>query len=143
MTEEIAKKEAAAVRAEQWANAGKDAFALAVRAEKAALEGELIQPTPKEIEITIKGALKLFLDGNILDKKIIEKIKAAGLDMANLRKSLVEQTVARAIPQIINSGDFERLAQLGELAGETKQSEDIPGNAKRVVRERITIELED
>ena len=142
MTEEIAKKEAAAERAEKWANAGKEAFALAVRSEKAALEGEIIEPTKKDIETTIKGALKLFLDGNIIDKKIIEKIKAAGLDMNNLRKSLVEQTVARAIPQIINSGDIERLAQLGEMAGETPET-DIPQGAKRVVRERIEITLDD
>ena len=146
MTKEptVRQKMAAAERADKWAGAGKEAFALAVTAETKALQGELLEPTKKNIETTIRGAMKLFLDGKIIDPKIKEKLATAGLDMNNLRQTLVEQTVARAIPQIINSGDIERLAQLGLLAGEpVAPVEDVPQNARRITRERVIVELDD
>lgn len=142
MTEETAKKVKALDRANKWAPAGKAAHDLALATEKAALEGEVIPPTPENIEITIKGALKMFLDGKIQSRAIAQKIAAAGLDMNNLRKSLVEETMARAIPKIINEGDIERLQQIAQMAGETPET-DIPGGAKRITRERVVIELDD
>lgn len=141
MKEETAKKLKALDRANKWAPAGKEAHDLALATEKAALEGEIVPVTPKNLEITIRGALKLFLDGDIKSKKIIEKMKLAGLDMNNLRRSLVEETVSRAIPQIVNSGDVERLMQLAQMAGETPDN-DIPDGAKRITRERVTIEID-
>lgn len=141
MTEETEKKLKALDKANKWAPAGKEAHDLAIATEKAALEGEIVPVTQKNLEITIRGALKLFLDGNIKSQKIIEKMKLAGLDMDNLRRSLVEETVSRAIPQIVNSGDVERLMQLAQMAGETPE-QDIPEGAKKITRERITIEIE-
>lgn len=141
MKEETAKKLKALDKANKWAPAGKEAHDLAIATEKAALEGEIVPVTQKNLEITIRGALKLFLDGNIKSQKIIEKMKLAGLDMNNLRRSLVEETVSRAIPQIVNSGDVERLMQLAQMAGETPEN-DIPDGAKRITRERVTIEIE-
>lgn len=140
MKEETAKKLKALDRANKWAPAGKEAHDLALETEKAALEGEIVPVTQKNLEITIRGALKLFLDGNIKSQKIIEKMKLAGLDMNNLRRSLVEETVSRAIPQIVNSGDVERLMQLAQMAGETPEN-DIPEGAKKITRERVTIEI--
>ena len=67
---------------------------------------------------------------------------ASGLDPENLRQSLIEETLANALPQIIGQGDVERLMNLATLAGE-KPDDDIPQNAKKVVRERIEILLED
>ena len=69
-------------------------------------------------------------------------MKLAGLDMNNLRRSIVEETIARAIPKIINEGDLDRLTQLGQLAGENPNS-DIPDGAKKITRERVTIEIGD
>ena len=141
MTEDTKKKLKALDRANKWAGAGKEAHDLALATEKAALEGEIVPATPKNIETTIKGAIKLFLDGDIKSQKIIEKMQRAGLDMNNLRRSLVEETISRAIPQIVNSDDIERLTQLAQLAGENPATE-IPDGAKRITRERVTIEIE-
>ena len=38
--------------------------------------------------------------------------------MDDLRTSVVEQTLVRALPNIINAGDIERLAKIGMLGGE-------------------------
>ena len=116
-------KEKAAQRAAQWAGAGEKAHALALRVEKAGLEGEIVPMTKDNIRTTIRGALKLFFDGNIADKTISNNMVKAGLDMENLRRSLVEQTISRAIPKIVNSGDIERLLQLGALIGESSQKD--------------------
>jgi hypothetical protein len=142
MTEDTKKKLKALDRANKWAPAGKEAHDLALATEKAALEGEIVPATPKNIETTIKGAIKLFLDGDIKSKKIIEKMQNAGLDMNNIRRSIVEETIARAIPKIINEGDLDKLTQLAQMAGE-KPDVDIPDGAKRIVRERIVVELPD
>lgn len=115
--------EKAAQRAAQWAGAGEKAHALALRVEKAGLEGEIVPMTKDNIRTTIRGALKLFFDGNIADKTISNNMVKAGLDMENLRRSLVEQTISRAIPKIVNSGDIERLLQLGALIGESSQKD--------------------
>ncbi|MBO7735512.1 MAG: hypothetical protein J6S67_23305 [Methanobrevibacter sp.] len=142
MSPETAKKEKALDRANKWAGAGRKAHQLALATEKAALEGEIISPTKENIETTIRGAMKLFLDGNICSKEIVRKMQAAGLDMNNLRRSLVEKTISQAIPKIMNEGDIERLMQLAAMAGESTQP-DIPDGAKRITRERVVIELED
>lgn len=65
----------------------------------------------------------------------------AGLDMNNIRRSIVEETIARAIPKIINEGDLDKLTQLAQMAGE-KPDVDIPDGAKRITRERITVEID-
>ena len=115
--------EKAAKRAAQWAGAGEKAHALALRTEKAALEGEIVPMTKDNLRTTIRGALKLFFDGNIADKTIATLMQKTGLDMENLRRSLVEQTISRAIPKIVNSGDIERLLQLGALIGESSEKD--------------------
>lgn len=115
--------EKAAERAAQWAGAGDKAHALALQVEKAALDGEIVPVTKDNLRTTIRGALKLFFDGNIADKNIAAMMQKTGLDMTNLRRSLVEQTIARAVPKIVNSGDIERLLQLGALIGESSQKD--------------------
>lgn len=115
--------EKAAKRAAEWAGAGDKAHALALTVEKAALDGEIVPMTKDNIRTTIRGALKLFFDGNIADKNIAALMQKTGLDMTNLRRSLVEQTISRAIPKIVNSGDIERLLQLGALIGESSQKD--------------------
>lgn len=115
--------EKAAKRAAQWAGAGEKAHALALRTEKAALEGEIVPMTKDNLRTTIRGALKLFFDGNIADRNIAALMQKTGLDMTNLRRSLVEQTISRAIPKIVNSGDIERLLQLGALIGESSEKD--------------------
>lgn len=141
MTEDTKKKLKALDRANKWVAAGKDVHDLALATEKAALEGEIVPATPKNIETTIKGAIKLFLDGDIKNKEIIKKMQSTGLDMNNLRRSIVEKTVANAIPQIIDEGNLDRLTQLAQMAGE-KPDVDIPDGAKRITRERVVIEIE-
>ena len=141
MTEDTKKKLKAIDRANKWAGAGKEAHDLALATEKAAIEGEIVPVTPENLAITFRGALKMFLDGDIRSRNIVEKIKASGLDMNHLRRSIVEETMARAITKIINDGDLDKLSQLAEMAGE-KPNNDIPDGAKRITRERITIEVE-
>lgn len=141
MTEDTKKKLKAIDRANKWAPAGKEAHDLALATEKAAIEGEIVPATPKNIEITIKGAIKLFLDGDIKSKEIIQKMQNAGLDMNNLRRSIVEQTIPRAIQKIVNDGDLDKLTQLAQMAGE-KPEMDIPDGAKRITRERVVVEIE-
>lgn len=115
--------EKAAKRAAQWTGAGDKAHALALTVEKAALDGEIVPMTKDNIRTTIRGALKLFFDGNIADKNIAALMQKTGLDMTNLRRSLVEQTIARAVPKIVNTGDIERLLQLGALIGESSEKD--------------------
>lgn len=141
MTEDTQKKLKALDKANKWVRAGKEAHDLALATEKAALEGEIVPATPKNIETTIKGAIKLFLDGDIKNKEIIKKMQATGLDMNNIRRSIVEKTVANAIPQIIDEGNLDKLTQLAQMAGE-KPDTDIPDGAKRITRERVVIEIE-
>lgn len=142
MTDKVAQKHKAAKQATKWAGAGEEAFKLAQQVAAEPITGKIVPSTPKNVGITIRGALKMFLDGNISSTKIQEQIKNSGLDMNDLRKSIVEQTVARALPQIINKGDIERLTAIAELAGE-KPEDDIPAGAKRIMRERVIIEMED
>lgn len=141
-SEELILKEQAAKRAEKWAGAGNDTFALARKVEKAHLDGEVVPATKENIKTTIRGALKLFLDGNIKNKKIITELQSYGIDMNRLRESVVEMTVSKVLPQIIKKGDIERLTQLADLAGETPEI-DIPAGTKRFMRERVIIELDD
>lgn len=115
--------EKAAKRAAQWTGAGDKAHALALTVEKAALDGEIVPMSKDNIRTTIRGALKLFFDGNIADKNIAALMQKTGLDMTNLRRSLVEQTIARAVPKIVNTGDIERLLQLGALIGESSEKD--------------------
>ena len=129
-------------RANKWAPAGKEAHDLALAVEKAALEGEIVPITKENLETTIRGAMKLFLDGNISSRDVANKLKSRGLDMKNIRKSIVEQTMANAIPQMIDEGDIERVAAVAEMAGEAPKQE-IPDNAKRIVRERVEIIIDD
>lgn len=134
----MTEREKAANRALEWVNAGKEAFQLAKDTEKAKLDGESIPATPENVATTIRGAMKLFLDGNIKNPKIKE-ILGKSLDMNNLRQSLVEETMSRAIAKIINDGDVERLAELGTMAGETPP---VPQGAKKITQERVIIEIE-
>ena len=142
MTKDTEKKLKAIDRANKWAPAGKEAHDLALATEKAAIEGEIVPVTQKNLEITFKGALKMFLDGNIQSQKIIEKMKLAGIDMNNIRRSIVEETIARAIPKIVNEGDLDKLTQLAQMAGENINN-DIPDGTKRIVRERVEITIDD
>lgn len=127
-------------RVESWASAGKDAFELAQEVEYAKAHGEIVPATSKNINTTIRGAIKQFLDGNI-SPRLKKQLEKNGLDMNAIRQALVEETLMNAIPRIIAEGDIERLAAIGELSGE--KVEEIPQNAKRVVRERVEIIIDD
>lgn len=115
----IKEKEQAVKKAGKWAGAGDDAYRLACKCEKSKVYNEPMPPaTSENIATTISGAMKLFLDGKIISPKIREKLAATGLNMDLFRQSIVEETIARALQNIINSGDYEALAKLGALAGE-------------------------
>lgn len=130
-------KERSAKNIINWAVAGEKAVKLAEQTEIAKLSGEpMPEATPENVEITIRGSIKRFLDGDIADKQIKAAMQQAGLDMNNLRKSIVEKAMARAITKIINDGDIERLQEIGTAIGEAPTS----GPAK-ITRERITIEI--
>lgn len=141
MKEETAKKLKALDRANKWVSAGKKAHDLALATEKAALEGEIIPATPENIVTTIQGAMKLFLDGNISNPHVKKVLQERGLDMNNLRRAIVEPTVANAVLQIIDEGNIERLDQIAKMAGE-KPDVDIPDGAKKITRERVIVEIE-
>lgn len=113
----------------KWASAGSKAFNLAVDETGAELQGQTLPPTPQSINITIQGALRQFLDGQINNPEIIESFKQANCDMTNIRKWLTEQVLARAIPDMIAKGDIAALTNLAKLAGETLEG----GNSSTVV----------
>lgn len=122
-----------AEKAEKWAGGGKEAYNLAVDAEYADMHDTKLPATKTNIATTISGAVRMFFDGNISNEKIKKIVADSGLDMNNLRASVVEQTLARALPHIINSGDIERLARLGMLGGE-KIEQGAAGSAGVVVK---------
>ena len=124
-----------------WASAGEDAFKLAQQVEAAKLKGEVVPATPKNIEITIRGAIKQFFDGTI-SPALKKKLEKDGLDMNRIREQLTEETLVTALQRITAEGDIERLVAIGDLCGE-KPAEEIPANAKRMIRERVEIILED
>lgn len=106
-------------KASAWATGGAKALELAADTEYAnATNGALPPNTSRNRAITISSAVKMFFDGLIADPNIKEVMTQAGLDMKDLRSSIVEKTLAHALPAIINSGDIERLARLGMLGGE-------------------------
>lgn len=124
-----------------WASAGDDAFKLAQKVEAAKLKGEVVPATPKNIEITIRGAIKQFFDGDI-SPALKSKLEKDGLDMNRIREQITEETLVTALQRITSEGDIERLVAIGDLCGE-KPTEEIPANAKRMIRERVEIILED
>lgn len=137
------EKEKKAVRAVQkWAGAGKDAYRAVQKIESAKLHGEVAELTNKEKTALVSGALRMFLDGDMTPKTkkfLIEH----DLDPENLRKSIIEATMPQTIANIVSQGDIERFVALGQLAGEPKTEPDIPQNAKRIVRERVEIIIDD
>ena len=134
-------KQKAVKRIQSWASAGEDAYKLAQQVETSKLNGEIVPVTKNNLEITIRGAIKQFLDGEI-SPALKEKLQKDGLDMNRIRQTIVEETLMNAIPRIIGVGDIERLVGIAELAGE-KPVEEVPQNAKRITRERVVIELQD
>jgi citrate lyase gamma subunit len=124
-----------------WASAGPDAYKLAQQVESAKLNGEIVPVTKKNLEITVRGAIKQFFDGNI-STALKKKLEKDGLDMNRIREQVTEETLVTALQRIVAEGDIERLVGIADLAGE-KPAEDIPTNAKKVVRERVEIILDD
>ena len=127
---------------QKWAGAGKDAYRAVQKIESAKLHGEVAELTNKEKTALVSGALKLFLDGD-MSPKSKKFLLDHGLDPTDLRKSIVEATMPQTIANIVNEGDIERLIALGQLAGEPKTEPDVPQNAKRIVRERVEIIIDD
>lgn len=144
MSNEITlEQEKKAVRAVQkWAGAGEDAYRTVQKIESAKLHGEPIVLSNKEKQNLVSGALKLFLDGEV-SSKTRKLLTATGLDPDNLRKSIVEETMPQTLARIIAEGDIERFIALGQLAGEPKTEPEIPQGAKRIVRERVEIIIDD
>ena len=126
---------------QKWAGAGKDAYRTVQKIESAKLHGEAVDLTKKEKTALVSGAVKLFLDGDV-SAKTRKLLSDNGLDPDNLRKSIVEATMPQTLAKIITEGDVERLIALGQLAGE-KPETDIPSGAKRFIRERVEIILDD
>ena len=126
---------------QKWAGAGKEAYRTVQKIESAKLHGEVPELTKKEKTALVLGAVKLFLDGDV-SAKTRKMLSDNGLDPDNLRKSIVEATMPQTLAKIITEGDIERLVALGQLAGEKPES-DIPQGAKRVIRERVEIILDD
>lgn len=143
MTKEITiEQEKKAVKTiQKWAGAGEDAYKTVQKIESAKLHGEPIELTKKDKQNLLRGALKAFFDGDI-SPKTRKLLAANNLDPDNLRKSLIEETIPQTLANIISEGDIERLIALGDLAGE-KPDQDIPQGAKRVIRERVIIDLSD
>lgn len=140
--QQILKQEKQALKnVMSWKGAGKEAFKLAQKVERAKANGEVMPVTKKNLEITIKGAIKQFLDGNISGALKL-KLEKEGLDMNRIRQQITEETLVTALKRIAAEGDIERLVALGEIAGEPKE-ENIPTNAKKVVRERVEIIIQD
>ena len=127
---------------QKWAGAGQDAYRAVQKIESAKLHGEVAELTNKEKTALVSGALKLFLDGDV-SAKTKKFLLDHDLDPTNLRKSIVEATMPQTIANIVNEGDIERLIALGQLAGEPKTEPDVPQNAKRIVRERVEIIIDD
>lgn len=111
--EKIAELKAQAEAVKEWGAADRAAFEQAQ--DEPVSDGS---KTPAEIAQTISAAVKLFFDGKIKDETIRNTIEKNGLNMNDLRTSVVEQTLVRALPNIINAGDIERLAKIGMLGGE-------------------------
>jgi hypothetical protein len=124
-----------------WASAGEDAYKLAQQVEAAKLNGEIVPVTKKNLDITIRGAIKQFFDGDI-SPALKKKLEKDGLDMNRIREQITEETLATALQRIKAEGDIERLVAIGDLCGE-KPVEEVPANAKRMIRERVEIILED
>lgn len=125
---------------QKWAGAGKDAYRTVQKIESAKLHGEPVELTKKEKTALVSGAVRLFLDGE-MSAKTRKLLSDNGLDPDNLRKSIVEATMPQTLAKIITEGDIERLVALGQLAGE-KPENDLPAGAKKITRERVTIEIE-
>lgn len=126
---------------QKWAGAGEDAYRTVQKIESAKLHNEPVVLSNKEKQNLVSGALKLFLDGDV-SPKTRKLLADNGLDPDNLRKSIVEETMPQTLAKIITEGDIERFVALGQLAGE-KPEQDIPQGAKRIMRERVIIEMED
>ena len=128
---------------QKWAGAGEEAYKVVQKIEAAKLQGEQYEPTKKETATLLTGALKLYMDGDI-SKKGKQALLDAGLmlDPNNLRREIIEATMPIALRKKISEGDIEGIMALGQLMGE-KPENDLPNGAKRVVRERVEIILED
>lgn len=129
---------------QKWAGAGEDAYRVVQKIEAAKLHGEQYEPSKKETANLLTGALKMWFDGDI-SKKGKQALLDAGLvlDPNNLRREIVEATMPVALRKKISEGDIEGIMALGQLIGEPKTDPDIPQGAKRIMRERVIIEIED
>lgn len=137
------EQEKKAVRTVQkWAGAGDEAYRTVQKIESAKLHGEPVVLSNKEKQNLVAGALRMFLDGDV-SPKTRKFLSDTGLDPDNLRKSIIEETMPQTLARIIADGDIERFIALGQLAGEPKAEQEIPHGAKRIMRERVVIELDD
>lgn len=139
----LEQEKKAVKRVQKWASAGEDAYKIVQKVESAKLQGEDYQLTNKETNILMRGALKQFLDGDISTPGLKKALAKRGIDPENIRRSVVEVTMLNAIPQIVGEGNIERLIAIGDLIGEPKPVEEIPQGAKRILRERVEIILDD
>lgn len=136
------EQEKKAVRnVQKWAGAGEDAYRTVQKIESAKLHGEVVELTNKEKQALVSGAVRMWLNGEITQrgKKVLLD---NNIDPENLRRDIVEATMPQTIAHIIAEGDIERFVALGQLAGE-KPEQDIPQGAKRILRERVEIILDD
>ena len=126
---------------QKWAGAGEEAYRTVQKIEAAKLNGEPVELTNKEKQSLVSGALRMYLDGDISvrGKKILQD---NNIDPEFLRRDVIEATMPQTLARIISEGDIERFVALGQLAGEKPEVE-VPQGAKRIMRERVIIDLED
>lgn len=126
---------------QKWAGAGEDAYKTVQKIEAAKLHGEVVELTKKEKSALVSGAVRMYLDGQISPKG--KKILIDNnIDPEFLRRDVVEAAMPQALARIISEGDIERFVALGTLAGE-KPEVDVPQGAKRFIRERVEIIIDD
>lgn len=97
--------------------------------------------TPHICEISFRAAANLFLNGKVRSRKVRQMLEDMGLDVTDLRHSILEATLANAIPRIIQTGDLDALARLSKLAGETTLP-DQPQTQPQVVKYITVAEAE-
>lgn len=107
----------------KWGESGgSKALDLALESKMAELNGTTPPlATPENIKTTISTALKMVLDGKIKSPRLKKTLTEYGLNVDDIRTSVVEETLASAIPMIVDRGDVDKLNRIAQMIGETAE----------------------